>query len=145
METPHLQRGAPDFYPSGVLSTAGGILIAVAGQAERPELLVTQEVSFRSEGTRIPAYLARPRESGRYPGVILIHDIFGVSDHARDVARRLANVGFLTLGPIVSRASTSALARLWKTWSTRNEDHEPPHFHARGPDFVAKFAISDLI
>jgi len=24
------------------------------------------------------------------------------------------------------------------------EDHEPPHFHARGPDFVAKFAISDL-
>jgi hypothetical protein len=24
------------------------------------------------------------------------------------------------------------------------EDHEPPHFHARGPEFRAKFAISDL-
>jgi dienelactone hydrolase len=71
----------------------------VAGQVERPELLATQEVSFRSEGTRIPAYLARPRASGRYPGVNLIHDIFGVSDHARDVARRLTNAGFVTIEP----------------------------------------------
>jgi carboxymethylenebutenolidase len=73
--------------------------MAVPGEVERPELLTTQEVSFRSEGSKIPAYLARPRESGRYPGVILIHDIFGVSDHARDVARRFANVGFVTLVP----------------------------------------------
>ena len=73
--------------------------MAVAGQVERPQLLATQEVSFRSEGAKIPAYLARPRESGRYPGVILIHDIFGVSDHARDVARRFANVGFVALVP----------------------------------------------
>jgi carboxymethylenebutenolidase len=75
------------------------IRMAVAGQVERPELIATQEVSFRSEGSKIPAYLARPRESGRYPAVILIHDIFGVSDHARDVARRFANIGFVTLVP----------------------------------------------
>jgi carboxymethylenebutenolidase len=73
--------------------------MAVPGQVERPELIATQEVSFRSEGDRIGAYLARPRQSGRYPGVILLHDIFGVSDHARDVARRFANVGFVTLIP----------------------------------------------
>jgi carboxymethylenebutenolidase len=73
--------------------------MAVAGQVDRPELLVTQELSFPSEAAKIPAYLARPRESGRYPGVILIHDIFGVSDHARDVARRFANVGFVALVP----------------------------------------------
>ncbi len=71
----------------------------VAGQVEQPELLLTHEVSFRSEGVKIPAYLARPRASGRYPGVILLHDIFGVSDHARDVARRFANVGFLAMVP----------------------------------------------
>lgn len=72
---------------------------SVAGQVERPELLATQEVSYRSEGARIPGYLARPRASGRYPGVIVIHDIFGVSDHARDVARRFANAGFVVLVP----------------------------------------------
>jgi carboxymethylenebutenolidase len=31
--------------------------------------------------------------------ILLHHDIFGVSDHARDVARRFANVGFATLVP----------------------------------------------
>jgi carboxymethylenebutenolidase len=63
------------------------------------ERLATQEVSFTSEGTKIPGYLARPRGGGPYSGLMLLHDIFGVSDHARDVARRLANVGFATLVP----------------------------------------------
>jgi carboxymethylenebutenolidase len=73
--------------------------MAVAGQVEHPERLATQEISFTSEGTKIAGYLARPREGGPYPGVILLHDIFGVSDHARDVARRFANVGFVALVP----------------------------------------------
>jgi carboxymethylenebutenolidase len=73
--------------------------MAVAGQVEHPELLVTQEVSYRSEGTKIPGYLACPHETGKHPGVIILHDIFGVSDHARDVARRFANVGFVTMVP----------------------------------------------
>jgi carboxymethylenebutenolidase len=72
---------------------------AVAGQVEHPEKLVTMEVSYRSDGTKIPAYLARPAEAGRYPGILILHDIFGVSDHARDVARRFANVGFVVLVP----------------------------------------------
>ena len=73
--------------------------MAVAGQVENLERLATQEVSFTSEGTKIPGYLARPRGGGPYSGLMLLHDIFGVSDHARDVARRLANVGFATLVP----------------------------------------------
>src|SRR6266478_2368950 len=73
--------------------------MAVPGQVEHPEMIVSLEVSYRSESSKIPAYLARPRESGRYPAIILLHDIFGVSDHARDVARRFANVGFVTLVP----------------------------------------------
>ncbi len=74
-------------------------MAAVAGQVDRPELLATQEVSYQSEGARIAGYLARPRENGKYPGLMIIHDIFGVSDHARDVARRFANVGFVVLVP----------------------------------------------
>ncbi|MBF6567671.1 MAG: dienelactone hydrolase family protein [Candidatus Binataceae bacterium] len=70
-----------------------------AGQVEHPESIATQEVSYTSGGSRIGGYLARPRENGRYPGLILLHDIFGVSDHARDVARRFANAGFAVLVP----------------------------------------------
>src|SRR5713226_4200613 len=74
-------------------------MATVAGQVEHPERLATQEVSYPSESAKIPGYLARPRENGRYPGIVILHDIFGVSDHARDVARRFANVGFTVLVP----------------------------------------------
>lgn len=73
--------------------------MAVPGQVEHPELLFTQDISYRSEGTKIPAYLARPNKDGRYPGIVIIHDIFGVSDHARDIARRFANVGYVAIVP----------------------------------------------
>jgi carboxymethylenebutenolidase len=73
--------------------------MAVAGQVEHPERLSTLDISYRSEGTRLSAYLARPRESGSYPAIIICHDVFGLSDHARDVARRFANQGFVVLVP----------------------------------------------
>jgi carboxymethylenebutenolidase len=40
--------------------------------------------------------LAHPRE-GVHPGVVLVHDVWGVSDHTRDVTRRLAAEGFAVL------------------------------------------------
>jgi carboxymethylenebutenolidase len=40
--------------------------------------------------------LARP-DAGTHPGVVLIHDVWGVSDHTRDLAGRLAGEGFVVL------------------------------------------------
>jgi carboxymethylenebutenolidase len=42
-------------------------------------------------------FLARPREVGRYPAVIVIHEIWGLVDHVKDVSRRLAAEGYLAL------------------------------------------------
>ena len=41
-------------------------------------------------------YLARP-QAGRHPGVVMVHDIWGLADHTRDMARRLAGEGFCVL------------------------------------------------
>jgi carboxymethylenebutenolidase len=41
-------------------------------------------------------YLAHP-EPGAYPGVVVVHDVWGLSDHTRDIARRLAGDGFAAL------------------------------------------------
>ena len=41
-------------------------------------------------------YLAHPK-SGPNPGVVLIHDVWGLSDHTRDLARRLAGEDFSVL------------------------------------------------
>jgi carboxymethylenebutenolidase len=42
-------------------------------------------------------FLARPTEAGRYPGVIVIHEIWGLVDHIKDVASRLACEGHVAL------------------------------------------------
>jgi len=43
-------------------------------------------------------FLARPQEPGTYPGIIVIHEIWGLVDHIKDVASRLAREGYAALG-----------------------------------------------
>jgi carboxymethylenebutenolidase len=43
--------------------------------------------------------LARPAGPGPRPGVVVAHEVFGPTDHIRDVARRLAAEGFVALAP----------------------------------------------
>jgi carboxymethylenebutenolidase len=73
--------------------------MALAGQVEDPQRLTTQQMTFASDGANIEAYLARPREGGPYPGIIVIHEAFGVDDHIKDIVRRFANAGFIALAP----------------------------------------------
>jgi carboxymethylenebutenolidase len=42
-------------------------------------------------------YLARPDGDGPWPGVVMIHEIFGIDDVMRRHAERLAQAGYLTL------------------------------------------------
>jgi carboxymethylenebutenolidase len=44
------------------------------------------------------AYVALPA-SGSGPGMLLIHEIFGVNDSVRDAAQRLAGAGYVALAP----------------------------------------------
>ena len=43
-----------------------------------------------------PGFLARPAR-GRHPGVVMVHDVWGLSDHTRDMASRLAAEGYCVL------------------------------------------------
>jgi carboxymethylenebutenolidase len=62
--------------------------------------LVEEEGSFPGDGgDAIAGYLARPRDEGRRPGLIVLHEAFGLNEHIRDVARRFANVGYDALAP----------------------------------------------
>src|SRR5262245_23109401 len=47
----------------------------------------------------MPAFLARPAARGRYPVVVLMHERYGLVPHAKDLARRCAADGFVTLAP----------------------------------------------
>ena len=71
----------------------------VPGQVTDPAAVQTSDVTFQSNGDTIRGYLARPSRSGTYPGVIVIHEAFGLVEHIRDVARRFANSNFIALAP----------------------------------------------
>jgi len=43
------------------------------------------------------AFLALPDSSGPHPGVVVIHEAYGLNDHIKDVTRRLADSGYATL------------------------------------------------
>lgn len=47
--------------------------------------------------TPLTAYLACPAGEERRPGVILIHELFGLNHNMRDIARRFAQAGYVAL------------------------------------------------
>ncbi len=56
-------------------------------------------VEFEADGGRLPAYLARPSGRGPGPAVVVIHEIFGLVDHTKDVANRFAAEGYVAFAP----------------------------------------------
>jgi carboxymethylenebutenolidase len=56
----------------------------------------TEELTFERNGDVLKGALALPEGEGPFPGLILIHDVRGLYEHYRDVARRFAGAGFVT-------------------------------------------------
>lgn len=45
----------------------------------------------------IHGFLAQPQEPGMYPGIVMIHEWWGLNENIRDMARLLANEGYVVL------------------------------------------------
>src|SRR2546429_8697475 len=57
-------------------------------------------VKFPSAGgATITGYLAYPERKDRAPGVVVIHEVFGLSDWTRQTTEQLAKDGFVALAP----------------------------------------------
>ena len=50
-----------------------------------------------SAARKTTGFLVKPKKTGRFPAVIVIHEIWGVVDHIKDVSRRLASEGYVAL------------------------------------------------
>lgn len=71
-----------------------------AHPAIRPSADIHSEyVRYASGRDTITAYLAYPERSDPAPAVIVIHDIYGMSDRLRPAVERLAQAGFVAIGP----------------------------------------------
>lgn len=57
------------------------------------------DIAFPGKGAKLSAFVAYPERSSRAPFVIVIHEIYGLTDWVRAVADRLAGDGFIAIAP----------------------------------------------
>lgn len=61
--------------------------------------LISEDITYDGDGTKMQAYLARPEKAGNGGAVVVIHENRGLNPHIRDVTRRVAKAGYLALAP----------------------------------------------
>jgi carboxymethylenebutenolidase len=67
--------------------------------SEKDPRLDVENMKYPGETGDVLAYLAKPKRSGKHPGVVVIHEIWGLKPHIEDVARRIALEGFIVIAP----------------------------------------------
>lgn len=71
---------------------------AYAGEVDPDDpALLCHDVEYAGRATSLFGYLARPAASGKFPTIIVIHANQGLNEHTRDVARRFAKEGYVSL------------------------------------------------
>jgi carboxymethylenebutenolidase len=63
-------------------------------EIKEEDVVITTE-----DGSEIQAFLAQPEEEGKYPGIFLIHEIWGLNEQIKGVARHYAQEGFIVFAP----------------------------------------------
>jgi carboxymethylenebutenolidase len=80
------------------LSLAAGVTVAIGSASARAEAAtVEQDVVVKTSDGTCDAVLVRPQRDGRWPGVILFPDAFGLRPTMRTFAKRLAADGYAVL------------------------------------------------
>jgi carboxymethylenebutenolidase len=74
----------------------GGLLAVLAGQALAVEVK-TQDITFKSGDEEIQGFLAVAEGKGPFPALVVIHEVWGLTDWIKDNAKRLAAKGYVAL------------------------------------------------
>ena len=61
--------------------------------------LFTERINYDGVKSSMQAYIARPKKEEKYAAVMVIHENRGLNAHIEDVARRVANAGYLAIAP----------------------------------------------
>jgi carboxymethylenebutenolidase len=83
---------------------AGLVGFAIAANPVAGEVITTPTEGLKAaEGTvpsgdfQIPIYEAHPAATGKYPVVLVIPEVFGMHEHIKDITRRFAREGYLSI------------------------------------------------
>src|SRR5690606_34236312 len=103
-------RGAAPWLIVGALTVAlgaAGALLKLSGSRPAAGAIRLDDVTThgewvwirRSDGDSLRAYVAYPERSDTAPAVIVIHEIYGLTDWEPTVADRLAAAGYVAIVP----------------------------------------------
>jgi carboxymethylenebutenolidase len=67
--------------------------------AEDDARLEVKTIAYPGETGDIQAHIARPKDTGKHAGVIVIHENRGLQPHIQEVTRRIAVEGFVAMAP----------------------------------------------
>jgi carboxymethylenebutenolidase len=87
-------------------TTAANALLLLENNDAKAQVVPKDDPRIQAEHMKYPgatgevrAYLVRPKDDKKLPGVVVIHEIRGLVPHIEDVARRVALEGFLAIAP----------------------------------------------
>ncbi len=67
----------------------------------------TETVTYRSGRETVSGFLAAPEGGGRHPGLIVIHEWWGLNEWTKDRARKFAEEGYVALAIDLYRGQTA--------------------------------------
>jgi carboxymethylenebutenolidase len=106
------------------------------------------DVSVSAPGGPLPGYLAAPPGTGPWPGVVVLHDLAGMTSDLRRQADWLADAGYLAVAPDLFRGDrrpTCMIRMMRETW--RREGPTFADIEATGrwlaerPDCSGRFGV----
>lgn len=102
---PHMESLLPAVKPSrrGFIAASGSLGFALAAGPLNAQSVIrtsadnlaVSDLKVPVAGGNMPAYMAAPSKAGKYPVVIVVPEVFGMHEYQKDLARRLAHLGYV--------------------------------------------------
>jgi carboxymethylenebutenolidase len=119
--------GAGDDFVDRMAAEHAGEEPAASPAAQVPPAAEAEgaEVTYATvEGKPVSGYLAHPKGASGAPGIIVIHEWWGLNDNVRAMARRLAGEGYAALAVNLYGGETAATAEEARRLMQASTEHE---------------------
>jgi carboxymethylenebutenolidase len=105
-----------DFIKGALATGFASAVLPISAQTIYTDIvdLTTGEVKIPTSDGTIPAYFAMPSTGKNLGLVLVVHEIFGVHEHIKDICRRLAKAGYYAIAPelFVRQGDVSILSNI---------------------------------
>ncbi len=104
--------------------------------ADDPDL-EARDIIFPGDGLELVGYLARPAGDGPFPAILVCHENRGLTDHIKDVTRRVAKAGYVGL-------AVDLLSSQGGTAKVTDAAQIPGVLSSTSPDEMAGYFLSGI-